>query len=106
MLAGRRYELGPAAAARRRAGRQLDDRDVVPAVGGRVTDAIERLALRGSRSTMSTSPRLALVDEALGAIILREAWEVHRGLFERDADGYGPGTRALLELGSQVDDED
>ena len=46
-------------------------------------------------------PELDLVDEALGAIVLREAWDVHRERFEREADGYGPGTRALLELGAR-----
>ena len=104
-LAGRRYEL------RREAGlrvgvlrRQLDDADVVPAVRERVEEAIERLGAAGLEVEDVDLPELELVDDALGAIILREAWEVHRELFARDADGYGPGTRALLELGSRVDD--
>jgi aspartyl-tRNA(Asn)/glutamyl-tRNA(Gln) amidotransferase subunit A len=106
VLAGRRYQLRPVAGLR--VGvlrRQLDDPDVVPAVRERVTDAIERIAAAGIEVHDVDLPELELVDEALGTIILREAWEVHRGLFERDAAGYGPGTRALLELGSQVEGE-
>jgi Asp-tRNA(Asn)/Glu-tRNA(Gln) amidotransferase A subunit family amidase len=106
VLAGRRYEL-------RRAGglrigvlrRQLDDTAVVPAVRARVTEAIERLGAAGLQIDDVDLPELELADEALGTIILREAWAVHRELFQREADGYGPGTRALLELGSQVDEK-
>ena len=106
VLAGRRYELRPVVGLR--VGvlrRQLDDPDVVPAVRERVTEAIERLGAAGLEIVDVDLPELELVDEALGTIILREAWEVHRGLFERDAAGYGSGTRALLELGSQVEDD-
>ena len=106
VLADRRYELRPVAGLR--VGvlrRQLDDPDVVAAVRERVTEAIERLGAAGLEIVDVDLPELELVDEALGTIILREAWEVHRGLFERDATGYGPGTRALLELGSQVEDD-
>jgi aspartyl-tRNA(Asn)/glutamyl-tRNA(Gln) amidotransferase subunit A len=38
--------------------------------------------------------------------VLREAWDVHRELYEREGDGYGPGTRALLELGSKITDSE
>lgn len=106
VLAGRRYQVRPVAGLR--VGvlrRQLDDPDVVPAVRERVTEAIERLGAAGLEVHDVDLPELELVDEALGTIILREAWEVHRGLFERDATGYGSGTRALLELGSRVEDE-
>jgi aspartyl-tRNA(Asn)/glutamyl-tRNA(Gln) amidotransferase subunit A len=106
VLAGRRYEPRPVAELR--VGvlrRQLDDPDVVPAVRERMTEAIERLGAAGLEVCDVDLPELELVDDALGTIILREAWEVHRGLFERDAAGYGSGTRALLELGSQVEDE-
>jgi aspartyl-tRNA(Asn)/glutamyl-tRNA(Gln) amidotransferase subunit A len=48
---------------------------------------------------------LDLVDEALGAVILREAWLVHRERFEREGERYGPGTRALLELAATVDED-
>jgi 2-dehydropantoate 2-reductase len=105
LAGGRRYELG--AVGRLRLGvlrRQLDDAEVVPAVRVRVTEAIERLGAAGLQIGDVDLPELDLVDDSLGAIILREAWEVHRDLFERYGDGYGPGTRALLELGSKVDD--
>jgi aspartyl-tRNA(Asn)/glutamyl-tRNA(Gln) amidotransferase subunit A len=105
VIAGSRYQLRPVP--RLRLGvlrRQLDDPDVVPAVRDRVTRAIERLGAAGLQVTDVDVPELELVDEALGAIILREAWEVHGRLFEQEAAGYGPGTRALLELGSRVDE--
>jgi Asp-tRNA(Asn)/Glu-tRNA(Gln) amidotransferase A subunit family amidase len=106
VLVGRRYELHPAAGLRIGVlRRQLDDADLVPAVRERVTEAIERLAAAGIEVHDVDLSELQLVDQALGTIILREAWEVHRGLFVRDADGYGPGTRALLELGSRVESE-
>jgi 2-dehydropantoate 2-reductase len=106
VLVGRRYELHPAAGLRIGVlRRQLDDADLVPAVRERVTEAIERLAAAGIEVHDVDLSELQLVDQALGTIILREAWEVHRGLFVRDADGYGPGTRALLELGSLVESE-
>jgi aspartyl-tRNA(Asn)/glutamyl-tRNA(Gln) amidotransferase subunit A len=50
-------------------------------------------------------PELDEVDDLLGAVVLYEAWEVHRELFARESGGYGPGTRALLELGAQIDEE-
>ena len=68
-------------------------------------EAIERLAAAGLDIVDVDPPELDLVDDALGAIILREAWDVHRETFEREADGYGPGTSMLLELGSKVDDD-
>ena len=49
---------------------------------------------------------LELVDAAIGAVVLREAWDVHRTLYELERDRYGPGTRALLELGSAVGDDE
>ena len=48
---------------------------------------------------------LALVDRRLETIVLKEAYDVHRVLLEREGDGYGPGTRALIEAGAGVDDE-
>ena len=50
-------------------------------------------------------PELELVSAALGSIILKEAYDIHRGLLEREGDGYGAGTRALLEAGASVDDD-
>jgi 2-dehydropantoate 2-reductase len=106
VLADRPYELRPVSGLRLGVlRRQLDDGDVVPAVRERVQEAVERLRAAGLEVVEVDVPELELVDEALGAIILREAWEVHRDLFKREADRYGPGTRALLELGSKVDDD-
>jgi aspartyl-tRNA(Asn)/glutamyl-tRNA(Gln) amidotransferase subunit A len=84
--------------------RQVDDPDLTPAVAARVREAIDALARAGFELVDVDVPELDLVDEALGAIILREAWNVHRALYEREADGYGPGTRALLELGREITD--
>jgi 2-dehydropantoate 2-reductase len=106
VLAGRTFELRPVT--RLRIGvlrRQLDDPDLVPAVRDRVLAAVERLASAGFDVTDVEVPALDLVDEALGAVVLREAWDVHRDLYERQAGDYGPGTRALLELGSRIDDD-
>jgi len=106
VLSGRAIELRPVTGLR--VGllrRQLDDPDLVPAVRARVEEAIERLGAAGFEVVDIDVPELDLVDESLGAIILWEAWDVHKHLFERQADDYGPNTRALLELGSRVDDE-
>jgi len=102
VMAGRAYGLRPVE--RLRVGvlqRQLDDPDLVPAVRDRVVEAIERL---GAETVDVDFPELDLVDDALGAIVLREAWDVHRELFAREGEKYGPGTRALLELGAKVTD--
>ena len=86
--------------------RQLDDPDLTTGVRDRTHEAIEALAAAGFEIVDVDLPELELVDAALGAIALREAWEVHRERFEREADSYGPGTRALLEHGAQVSDDD
>jgi 2-dehydropantoate 2-reductase len=86
--------------------RQLDDPDLTPGVAACVRAAIDALAAAGFEVVEIDVPELELVDAALGAIILREAWNVHRALYEREAEGYGPGTRALLELGREVSDAD
>jgi 2-dehydropantoate 2-reductase len=86
--------------------RQLDDPDLTPGVRERVREAIEALGARGFELVDVDVPELELVDAALGTIVLREAWEVHRERYEREADGYGTGTRALLELGSRVTDDE
>jgi 2-dehydropantoate 2-reductase len=102
VMAGRRYELRPVE--RPRVGvlrRQLDDPDLVPAVRDRVVEAIARL---GVETVDVDFPELDLVDDALGAIVLREAWDVHKELYAREGEKYGPGTRALLELGAKVTD--
>ena len=86
--------------------RQVDDPDLTPGVAARVREAIDALAQAGFEVVDVDVPELDLVDAALGAIVLREAWDVHRTLYELDRDGYGPGTRALLELGAQITDAD
>jgi aspartyl-tRNA(Asn)/glutamyl-tRNA(Gln) amidotransferase subunit A len=70
-----------------------------------VLEAIERLGAAGFDVVDIDVPELDLVDDVLGAVVLREAWDVHRHLYERQAADYGPGTRALLELGSRIDDD-
>jgi 2-dehydropantoate 2-reductase len=106
VLAGRCCAIEPVSGLRLGVLRpQLADPDLVPAVRERVLEAIESLAAAGFHVVDVDLPELDLVDDALGAIVLREAYDVHRGLFERERDGYGPGTRALLELGSRIDDE-
>ena len=107
VLAGRRYELRDAAGARIGVlRRQLDDPDVRPGVLARVLEAIEALAGLGFEVVDVDVPELELADAVLGPIVLREAWDVHRALYEQEAEGYGPGTRALLELGSKVTDQE
>jgi 2-dehydropantoate 2-reductase len=106
VLAGRTYELLPVSGLRLGVlRRQLDDPDLVPAVRERVVEAIARLSAAGFDVVDVDVPELDLVDEALGAIVLREAWNVHRHLYGRQGDDYGPGTRALLELGAGIDDD-
>ena len=105
VLAGRHYTIEPVSGLRLGIlRRQLEDPDVVPAVRERVLAAIEALAAAGNELIDVDFPELDLVDDALGAIVLREAYDVHRELLEREGAGYGPGTRALLERGSQIDD--
>ena len=106
VLAGRRYELKPVSGLR--VGvlrRQLDDPDLRPLVRERVSDAAETLARLGLDVVDVDVAELDLVDEALGPIIFKEAFDIHRRWLETEADGYGPGTRALLELGSAITDE-
>jgi 2-dehydropantoate 2-reductase len=106
VLAGRRFAIEPVSGLRLGVlRRQLDDPDLVPAVRERVLAAIEALAAAGFDVVDIEVPELDLVDDALGAVVLREAYDVHRELLEREGDDYGAGTRALLELGSTISDE-
>jgi 2-dehydropantoate 2-reductase len=86
--------------------RQLDDPDLTPGVRARVQDAVAALGDAGLEVVDVDMPELDLVDDALGAVVLREAWDVHRELYEREAGKYGDGTRALLELGSRIGDDE
>ena len=84
--------------------RQLDDPDLTAGVRARVHEAVEALVAAGFDVVDVDLDELELVDAAVGAVVLREAWDVHRTLYELEGDRYGPGTRALLELGSAVGD--
>jgi 2-dehydropantoate 2-reductase len=85
--------------------RQVDDPDLTPGVRARVCDALDALARTGFELVDVDIPELSLADDALGAVVLREAWDVHRPFFEREAEKYGPGTRSLLELGAKISDD-
>lgn len=86
--------------------RQVDDPDLHPGVHARIGEALGALEAVGLQLVDVEFPELDLVDAALGAIVLKEAWDVHRELYAREADRYGSGTRALLELGSHVTDDE
>jgi 2-dehydropantoate 2-reductase len=85
--------------------RQVDDPAVEPGVRACVADALQRLAGAGFELVDVDVAELDLADEALGAIVLKEAFDVHRTLLEREGDGYGVNTRLLLEEGAHVDAE-
>jgi len=106
VLAAQPLELRPVDSARIGVlRRQVDDPDLTPGVRSRTHEALGVLASAGFELVDVDLPELELVDDALGAIVLREAWEVHRELYDREAEKYGEGTRALLELGSRVNDD-
>ncbi len=105
-IAGRRYELREVAGLRLGVlPRQLEDPELHPGVRKRVGGAIEVLARAGFDVVELDVPELDLADEALGAIVLKEAHEIHHAWLEGSASEYGPGTRALLEEGARVDEE-
>ena len=84
---------------------QLADPSVTPEVRDAVTGALSLLAAAGWRVQELTAPwldELAALEEPLGVIVAREAYQVHR---DADTSGYADGTRALLEFGSSVTDE-
>ena len=83
--------------------RQLEDPDVRPAVRARVEEALERLAQAGFVLVDVDVPELDLAGAAFDAVVLKEAYDVHRELLAAEGDRYGPGTRALLEAGANVD---
>lgn len=106
VLAAREITLGPVSGLR--VGllrRQLDDPAVEPGVRARLDEALAALASAGFELVDVEVPELELADDALGTIVIKEAWDVHRELYEREGDSYGPGTRALIEAGSKVDDD-
>jgi 2-dehydropantoate 2-reductase len=85
-------------------GRQMDDPDLRADVRERVAAAVDTLADLGFAVIEIDVPELDVADDALGTVVLYEAHAVHRELLEREGDGYGEGTRALLELGAGIDE--
>ncbi len=85
--------------------RQLADPDLTAGVRDRVLDGLELLRGVGFELVDVDMPELELTDAALGAIVLKEAFDIHRVLLEREGDGYGAGTRALLDAGAKIDDD-
>ncbi len=81
---------------------QLDDPDVRPRVRARVSEAIEALAGHGHELVGVEIPELAVAEDALGTIVLREAWDVHARMYRAEGERYGLGTRALLDLASRI----
>lgn len=84
---------------------QVEDPDVIAGVRSRVVGALDALRSAGVALVDVEVPELAGAGDALGTIVLREAYTVHRELLEREGAGYGPGTRALLEAGAAIDDD-
>jgi 2-dehydropantoate 2-reductase len=105
-LAGREIALGPVDGIR--VGvlrRQVDDPAVEPGVRACVERTLAVLESAGFALEDVDLAELSLVDRAFETIVVREAYDVHRELLEREGDGYGSGTRALIEAGAGVGDE-
>jgi aspartyl-tRNA(Asn)/glutamyl-tRNA(Gln) amidotransferase subunit A len=86
--------------------RQMEDPDLVPAVRERVSAAITSLAdATGGELVDVDITELDLVDDCLGTILLFEAYAVHRELLASEGDGYAVNTKALLEMGRTVSEE-
>jgi 2-dehydropantoate 2-reductase len=103
--AGQRGRPGAAAPVVRVLAAQLADPSVTSEVRTAVTAALAALAAAGWDVRELTAPwldELAAWEEPLGVIVTREAHLVHAG---RDTRGYADGTRALLEFGASVSDE-
>ncbi|HEY6498173.1 MAG TPA: amidase [Streptosporangiaceae bacterium] len=84
---------------------QLADDSVTPEVRAAVRAALDRLAAGGWEIRELTAPwldRLREWEDTLATIVAREAAEVHRG---RDQSRYAAGTRALLDFGDGVSDQ-
>ncbi|HEX4255187.1 MAG TPA: amidase [Streptosporangiaceae bacterium] len=84
---------------------QLADASVTPEVRAAIRAALDRLAAGGWDIREPTAPwldRLREWEGTLATIVAREAAEVHRG---RDQSRYAAGTRALLDLGAGVSDQ-
>jgi 2-dehydropantoate 2-reductase len=85
--------------------RQLEDSDLAVGVRERVLAALDSLRAAGFELVDVDVPELELADATLTAIVIKEAFDTHRALLEREGDRLGPGTRALLEAGAQIDDD-
>lgn len=89
---------------------QLDDPAVEPAVRAVLAARLDELAGGGWLLEEVTVPGLADADEILGAIVAREAFQVHRERLAIAGTGgrpdYALGTRSLLEAGRAVSDTD
>jgi Asp-tRNA(Asn)/Glu-tRNA(Gln) amidotransferase A subunit family amidase len=84
---------------------QLADASVTPGVRAAVVAALDRLAAGGWEIRELTAPwldRLREWEDTLTTIVAREAAEVHR---DRDQSRYAAGTRALLDFGAGVSDQ-
>ena len=84
---------------------QLADASVTPEVRQAVTGALDRLAAAGWELREISAPWLDDLrgwEGVLDVIVAREAHQVHAG---RDTAGYADGTRALLELGAGVSEQ-
>jgi 2-dehydropantoate 2-reductase len=85
---------------------QLADPSVTAPVREAVTAALDRLAAAGWEVRELTAPwldDLAAWEDVLTVIVAREAHLVHAG---RDQSRYAEGTRALLEHGASIGDDE
>src|SRR5204862_224489 len=76
-----------------------------PGVRTRVVEALDALQGLGWELVDVDLDELDRVDDVLGAVVLHEAWVVHRERFERESERYGPGIRALLEHGAAIGED-
>ena len=84
---------------------QLADASVTSEVRDAILAAMDRLAAAGFQIRELTAPwldRLRQWEDTLATIVAREAAAVHRG---RDQSRYAAGTRALLDFGARVSDQ-
>jgi 2-dehydropantoate 2-reductase len=81
---------------------QVSDPALTSGVRSAVAASLAGLADAGWSLEAVDEPRLDAGTQVLGAVVLYEAWQVHRTRFEVDRAGYGPGTRDLLEAARLV----
>ena len=106
VITGRPMELRPVTGLRIGVlRRHVDDPAVVPGVRTRIDEAFEWLQHGGFELVDVDVPELELADDALMAIVVKEAFDVHRDLLDREGERYGLGTRAIIEAGRVADAE-